>query len=195
MVGLMTLGSGGSFITVFAGLWSPGRDGFHSIILRRLLTDFFRLVSICTALIGRLFTGLASSLTERCRASLLAPEEEDGSASRRVYFERKTVHTRGGVPTLSAEYASVTGLDLGRTHMLNFISNGQQVLNPDPYWDRSSLKIQRNFHGSISARLHVELIISSGLDQQGNSSSSGNHLAITIWFWTYMITPGFQPFD
>ncbi|KAH0877388.1 hypothetical protein HID58_064782 [Brassica napus] len=46
MVGLMTLGSGGSFITVFAGLWSPGRDGFHSIILRRLLTDFFRVVAI-----------------------------------------------------------------------------------------------------------------------------------------------------
>ncbi|KAG5393869.1 hypothetical protein IGI04_023832 [Brassica rapa subsp. trilocularis] len=49
MVGLTTLGSGGSFITVFAGLWSPGRDCSHNIILRRLLTVFFRLVSICVS--------------------------------------------------------------------------------------------------------------------------------------------------
>ena len=40
------LGSGGSLITVFTGLWSSGRDGSHSIFLRRLLIRSIRLFSI-----------------------------------------------------------------------------------------------------------------------------------------------------
>ncbi|KAF3550085.1 hypothetical protein DY000_02003312 [Brassica cretica] len=39
------------------------------------------------------------------RAPSLAPEEVDGFASRRVYFERKTVHTRGGVVSLFPQRA------------------------------------------------------------------------------------------
>ncbi|KAF3578745.1 hypothetical protein DY000_02031958 [Brassica cretica] len=71
-----SLRSGGSFITVFAGLWSPGRNDSHSIVLRRLLTGLIQMFSIYSSdPLYQLFTGSAPSMTELRRASSLAPEE------------------------------------------------------------------------------------------------------------------------